>query len=293
MPFIGKLIILLLASLNAYFIDIEMVNFSVAVILILIFGIPHGATDHVLFNILQSGRLEQNPKQKFIFFYLLTMALFSLAWYFFPVLSLLLFLLISAYHFGETQLSYWKEKNALKPIAFLSWGIAILSIILFSDIPRLQQYLVPSLLSEDILLSVLSIKYYLFVGSLGIFLALIAIYDRYKILGELFDLGVITLLSIVCPLLLSFALFFAFWHSKDAIILQINSLKLSSNSFSIRQWIKLALPFSILSIVGIVMIIGVTQFFEFEIPLVTLLFILIAIITLPHALIMSRYLSKN
>ncbi|MEQ8241672.1 MAG: Brp/Blh family beta-carotene 15,15'-dioxygenase [Cyclobacteriaceae bacterium] len=293
MSTLGKLTILLIAGVNAYFIDITSVNFAIAIILILFFGIPHGATDHVLFNVLKTGTLESTPKKAFIVFYLLTMILFALFWYFLPALSLLFFLIISAYHFGETQLSYWNKSHQLKSIAYLSWGVAVLCIILLSDIERLEYYLVGSLITEETLVFVASIKYYLIIVPIVIFFTLLLIYERKKVFQEIMDLAMIAILAWLSPLLLSFALFFAFWHSNDAILFQIQRLKTSSLSFSINQWVKLALPYSIISIVGIIIIVGSTYFFKIDTPLITLLFILIALITLPHSLIMSRFIQAK
>ena len=78
-------------------------------IFILLLGIPHGAIDHVLF--FKKRKMSQT---KFYSIYLGLSFLFVILWHILPVISLILFLLISAFHFGESQFADIFFNNCFK-----------------------------------------------------------------------------------------------------------------------------------------------------------------------------------
>ena len=67
-------------------------------------GIPHGAIDHLV----EKETLKRENKifgfNFFLLKYLLYILFYGLMWYFLPSMSLLFFLIISAEHFGETDI---------------------------------------------------------------------------------------------------------------------------------------------------------------------------------------------
>ena len=72
--------------------------------LILLTGIPHGSLDHLIQEANDKRQNRVYDFAKFIVKYLLLMAVYGLAWYWFSGISLMVFLIISAWHFGETDL---------------------------------------------------------------------------------------------------------------------------------------------------------------------------------------------
>ena len=99
---------------------------------ILLIGIPHGAIDHVLF--FKKRSLSQ---LQFYSIYLGLILIFLVLWIFFPFWSLLLFLLISAFHFGESQFSEIKTARLIKDLLFPVWGIALLSTLMHYNLQEL------------------------------------------------------------------------------------------------------------------------------------------------------------
>ena len=77
----------------------------VLIFFIIFFGLPHGALDTLL---AKKNNLYNNFLSfiKFNFIYVLIAIITFLLWFFFPVLSLFTFLLISIFHFSED----WKNK---------------------------------------------------------------------------------------------------------------------------------------------------------------------------------------
>ena len=78
----------------------------VALVLIVFIGIPHGANDHLLFFNLINKSVDKNNKKSILFFasYIGLIILYVCCWYLFPTFSLGLFILISIYHFGQSNL---------------------------------------------------------------------------------------------------------------------------------------------------------------------------------------------
>lgn len=99
-------------------------------------GIPHGAVDHLL----ESGKIHGKPRPVFILKYLGIMLLYLLLWKWFPVASLLIFLLYSAFHFGQADIQEW-QIGRLPHIKSFFWGVLILGIILFSHVSEVAQIL--------------------------------------------------------------------------------------------------------------------------------------------------------
>ena len=86
----------------------------ITIVLITFLGIPHGAIDHIIYYQIcrqnpssrvhtqdLPGRSEIGWRLGFYWNYLLIMAVWAISWLFFPSCTLFVFLVISAYHFGE------------------------------------------------------------------------------------------------------------------------------------------------------------------------------------------------
>ena len=75
---------------------------------------------------------------QFYALYLGLIVLFVAAWFYFPILSFVFFLVLSAFHFGESQfvdakLSLWK----FNPLLFLFWGLALLATLVYYNMGEL------------------------------------------------------------------------------------------------------------------------------------------------------------
>ena len=98
-----------------------------ASILILLFGIPHGAIDHILFF-----RKRTMSQLQFYSIYLGLIVCFVVLWLWQPLLSFVLFLLLSAYHFGESQLVDIRLlRGRFKPLIYFNWGLALLATLVY------------------------------------------------------------------------------------------------------------------------------------------------------------------
>lgn len=85
-------------------------------------GLPHGAVDHIL----ETGTLRPSRLPAFIFEYIGKALVLAGIWYLFPVVGLCLFLIYSAWHFGQGDGETWEWSGSRS----LAWGASVLLFIL-------------------------------------------------------------------------------------------------------------------------------------------------------------------
>ncbi|MFV8339195.1 Brp/Blh family beta-carotene 15,15'-dioxygenase [Flavobacterium sp. LB3P21] len=256
--------------------------------LIFTFGILHGANDLLLIKNIKATK-QSNSWFKILGYYVVVVLIGALLFYIIPQLALLLFILISAYHFGEQQ---WQDLLDAFPKWFqmvfqFLYGFIILQLLFVFHSSEVQSIILkianiktPSLYF-DLLLQI----------SLATFIGLSAYLYwklekiRRKLLLEFFYLVLFAILFKSSSLIWGFAIYFVLWHSIPSIIDQIKFL---NGSFSIKYFIaycKTAGIYWLLSIVGITLIYYMCkeeQLFN------ALFFSFLAAITFPHALVITN-----
>lgn len=268
------------------------------IFLMLILGIPHGAADHLVFfaNHEDNKKTSKNWLQ-FYSLYLGTMLGYALAWWLMPMFCFVIFLIFSAYHFGQSQLYYLatKENTFLKSILYFCWGMGLLSGLL--AIHHTQTF---AILQDTPFVSLIQLLFnWIFPLQLLFwtitFTLLLGMYGKgnirlMDILQEAVLLMLLFLLFIQTTLLWSFAMYFALWHSLQTITQEIKVFRQSIQpTYSWKNYILDVLPFSLISFVGIGLILTALYFYEFQqANLLFIFFVLISILTAPHALLMER-----
>jgi Brp/Blh family beta-carotene 15,15'-monooxygenase len=263
-------------------------------IFILLLGIPHGAIDHVLLT-------EKISINKFWFYslYLGLITINTVLWFVLPGLSLLFFLLVSAYHFGQSQLSFLPE-SFLSKLLFILWGISILSGLLLynsSDIDWLlmntSEFGISSfegLLYEVKLITITSTASVILL--LGYFLYKNKI-TLEKMGLELIDLFLVHASFYILPLLIGFTLYFIILHSLKVMVDEFEFLKSKKPSFNISKFIALLTPFSLLSFIGSAIIIALIFNGWLNLSLAFILLVLLSGITLPHSVVMEFFYTEE
>ena len=102
----------------------------ISLFFIIFMGIPHGAIDgaiSVTFGFTKSFHLQV----RFIITYFLIAILVVVLWYFLPVFSLILFLLVSMFHFGCGDLN-WKNNNLYYISGYAHGGLIVVGIIFYN-----------------------------------------------------------------------------------------------------------------------------------------------------------------
>lgn len=254
----------------------ESVAFNVSVLFLVggfIFpGMTHGSLDFQVMNRFMGGRWSKSGT---LSFYLLLVAAVLTAWSFSPTAVFLLFLINSAYHFGETDLQNRSFGNtALK---FL-YGSLLLGFLFLSHYDETIAYVRPFGITLPMFHGGLPAP--LFWSVLGLIGSLLFYSGRKSGLSEI----VLTLaIGVKLPLVLAFGIYYILIHSRTAWRDLGHELRLEEPVM-----LRKAAPFTI---AGCLFIAGTYWMFgsdpSFPDQPVVLLVAGLAAITLPHTIAMA------
>ncbi|MBC7553912.1 MAG: Brp/Blh family beta-carotene 15,15'-dioxygenase [Taibaiella sp.] len=262
---------------------------------IILLGIPHGAADLLVAGRTAGEEKKSFSKMRFLTVYVSMLLAFGALLWFFPLLGGILFILLSAYHFGETDLNFVNVGSVLGKLLVTSYGILIISVILFSHFEEVKLLLEPFnivlknrgfinwlseqryyLMSFSVLIFFTSLFLYLFKNGVEVFLSK----DRFLI-------GFASMVFILfnLPLLLGFTFYFVAWHSLFSLKNIVGYLR-KSEDISPMLIVQKMLLYSSIAIGGIA-IFGVASFFFFTGGSAVIYpFLGLAVLTAPHMLVM-------
>jgi Brp/Blh family beta-carotene 15,15'-monooxygenase len=261
-------------------------------ILIFTFGMVHGSNDIMIVDKL--SKKTNSSFFKILLTYLFVVTAAIIIFYYIPVLALALFILFSAYHFGE---QHWEEvlSNLSLPLQkffFFCYGLLILYLVFLFNVEAVINiiYEITSLEVNDIYAS--EVTQILFV-----ILFLITAHAVYKkqiainsVFRELFSLLVFAIIFNSSSLIWGFTIYFIFWHSIPSLLDQITFIYGDLKKKSVLKYIKAALPYWLVSLVGITLLFLI---FKDEKHFHSLFFAFIAAVTFPHAVVMLRMFSNK
>jgi Brp/Blh family beta-carotene 15,15'-monooxygenase len=268
----------------------------IALVLIVFIGIPHGANDHLLFFNLINKSVDKNNKKSILFFasYIGLIILYVCCWYIFPTFSLGLFILISIYHFGQSNL-YISPINSkfVKLISIFLSGSFVLLTPIFAHIetalPVIQSLSKnPDILkiSED-----LGNKLAISAGILMIIHWVILMLSKHinfkNGLQEILNVLLLFGLFYYSPLWIGFAIYFTLWHAIPSIEDQINFFKTSRANYNLGKYVREIFPFSLIALFGLFFVYHYSEDYISVNQGIALLFSFIAVITLPHMIMMD------
>jgi len=257
-------------------------------------GLMHGATDHILYINSEDATFKSKIPKPFIVKYLLIFLFMGLMWLILPSLAIIFFLVVSSYHFGQTQLQYIaiSEGSVYKKLLYLVWGILILSLIVLLNLDESKALInsaIPTLdltwLDADRSKSIILAASLMFLITYGILYK----YITWKtMIFELAEILIITLLAYQSNLVITFGVFFGLWHSLRASQIQIHKVSTVQN-YTIRLFVKESLPFTLISVFGIALMMLLASFYESSIRVEMLFLVAISMLTLPHMFIYERF----
>ena len=261
-------------------------------LLIAVVGIPHGAIDHIIY-------LEENKTKPFHFYlsYFTLMGLYIICWIFLPIASLLFFLLLSAYHFGESQFSNILDRDiTTKYILPFTWGCSLLSgLVLYNK----EEVLLLSKNSPDLsnLIVIFHWELYLLILLFSttitiMILARLLWTKKIKVeqcLKEIYLLVLIHSSFYVLPLLLGFTLYFVILHSVKVLIDEFTYLKIKKQLSSPLSFVKLLFPYTALSILGAGLLLYGVYFEIINVSYTFIILVFISALTLPHSIVMNGF----
>ena len=264
-------------------------------IMVALFGIPHGAIDNIIL-------LSENNVSpfKFYFWYIMAIILYVICWIYLPVFSFVVFLLLSCFHFGESQLANFKIKVFYSKFIYMLWGLAMISALFYYN-----SYELTNLFDKfsdtnrfKIVLNPIFLKYTFYVANflILIFLSVLTRKKQIKIdifFQEIFQLFLIHLTFILFPVVISFTLYFVFLHSIKVLFDEYHYLSSITKGFNLLRFLKLLIPYTIISIVFILIFMFLNKGSDYEISILLFSFISISVITLPHSFVMTNFYDKN
>ena len=278
-----------------------MVQLVFSGLLLLVAGIPHGALDHLVERERALRLGESFSLSVFLVKYIVMMGIYAVAWLLVPVPCLLVFLSVSAWHFGETDLQnaphtpYWS-------LARLSAGGFVLAFMLLTHAAETTPILAQIVQADDLALLIwrgmveqsgVVLRGW---ATLTLVLTMLA-YAHCPIAIDgwrMSRLVAIIGLAFYLPLLPAFMLYFGGWHALSSFHLIQNYLPAGAKNPTEAAWNvwKQSLPLTGVAF-GVLGLCAVAWYYTtpgFD-PL-PILFILLSLITLPHISVMYSITKK-
>lgn len=261
--------------------------------LIFSIGILHGANDLLL---LEKVNIKKGAFSRvgILSCYVLMVLMVTLLFYFVPKIALALFLIISAYHFGEQQWQHLEDFFYLgvRLVFEFCYGSVVL-LLLFSfhllEVQKIIFAISSSLVSTNFILFLLAF-FGLFLTVFGIYFCMKTKKIRSQLAMELFHLLVFTIIFKSSSLIWGFAIYFVFWHSLPSIINQTKFLYGALNKTNFILYLKSALLYWIISLLAIA---SIYYLFSNEKIFNALFFSFLAAITFPHVLVIVKVFGKE
>ncbi|NHF58188.1 beta-carotene 15,15'-dioxygenase, Brp/Blh family [Flavobacteriaceae bacterium TP-CH-4] len=266
----------------------NQVENTLAYVLILTFGMLHGAND---LKLIQKSTKEATGGTSFavaLSLYVLVVLLGFGLFYWFPSFAFVLFIVVSGYHFGE---QHWVSKidstSFSVRVFYLSYGLLVLGM-LFDVHQDAVTEVIDKITGHQIPADVY--QWLLWISAAVFALLYLFLYTRKSIhanlIKQLFFLLVFFVVFNTASLLWSFAIYFILWHSLPSIADQIIFLYGNLSSDSFLGYVKSSFIYWLVAAVGA----GFLLFFLKDDMETSLSFFLafLAAITFPHVLVIGR-----
>jgi Brp/Blh family beta-carotene 15,15'-monooxygenase len=262
--------------------------------MMLLLGLPHGATDHGLFLALQDGQL-RGKKISFYLSYLAIIAIYGLIWWFSPVVAFLIFMLLSVYHFGQSNWVNLNYGNAILERAhYILWGTGILltPILLHAEEAIT---IVKAMTGTVVITAPSTTDLYLFVGVTGLLnvLMIVVLWWQQRIsfrrlATEVLAYALLITMFFTNSLLLGFSVYFVFWHSLASAKDQLQFFKLRLSP-TLRRQLLSEVTMTVLGALSFCLIIwfGPGPETALQPAVIGGVFIFISLLTLPHMLLVE------
>lgn len=288
----------LLFLIDTFFALNNSTQISFLILVLILFGVPHGALDLYIDQHLYPSESHQ---KLFLLKYIANILGYALVWYFFPMAALFIFIGITAFHFGEID---WlgKSETFVHKLVYSFIGLLWILFLLSKNIQfALQIFMrMERAASNESYWVTLANKIYpiTLIGLASIYFMLFFFksyffsnnkYYYYLVLQQI----ILVVFAFYMPLWLCFAFYFGFWHS----LLSFDKIRITFNmSNNFKGWKQLlvnAAPFSIMAWLGFIFITFLTLNSKDASGVFTLLFISLSVLALPHLQIFTKIKLKQ
>ena len=255
--------------------------------LIFTFGILHGANDLVLISQLKSGK-----KSKFIkilLSYVTIVLISALLFTKIPMVALVLFILVSSYHFGEQHWQVILRDGTILLIKLFQFNFGLLLLMLLFSFNKQSVIQIVNKIT-NIIVTEHEISVALLI-TIGVFLVnsilLMKTSTSFKknAIEQLFYLLLLCIIFKVSGLIWGFTIYFIFWHSIPSLYDQIKFLYGNYSFSNFKKYFISAFIYWITSLLGISVLFLISKdWVIFD----ALFFSFLAAITFPHAIVIVK-----
>ncbi len=260
---------------------------------LLFFGLPHGALDHQVESI--SSKNINWSFADFLKSYFLKIVITCIIWLLSPSVGFVSFLLFSGYHFGETDLRSPEFGLNPKGVIITFYGLGILGCLLLPRITEvwlILEWISPVFAADNDFTSAISANRLVLWSFFFLLVSFISVYlftksnARRSVRVRLFVPAFLLLILSPLPALTAFSFYFGLWHSLHALMHIRKHL-----GCSLPEMVRIALPFSIISTVGLAAFLVFIMVKDWSPAWMTLVFI--SALTTPHVGVMTRMYDKG
>lgn len=256
--------------------------------LIFSFGILHGANDISIIRKLQPVFKGRKGDLRIIAAYTGFVLLVALAFFALPLLALLFFIGISAYHFGEQHWQHKARAGAWQRMAlYVSYGATILFMLFFLHGAEVSE-IITAITAFSPPLWVYRAGFFSAAGVLLLSLLLNIPRDEWlrRLPFELLLLGVFYLVFANASLIWAFAIYFILWHSIPSLMDQISMLYGRYTFKNGMKYLRNSAVYWVAAMLSLVVAFFI--FREGDSGFLPLFFCFLAAITFPHVLVIGR-----
>ena len=259
--------------------------------LILTVGILHGSNDIMLVNHTLRSKLKISNLIIFIT-YVIMVATAAVLFYFTPFFALSLFILFSAYHFGEQHfISKTNKYNNYVYLYYTIYGFLILTMIFFIKSREVIDIIfdITNFTLSDIMLEY---SFYVFLV-LTLILSPILSYKKlvsFNYFQEIILLIIMFVIFFSSTLISGFAIYFIIWHSIPSLKDQVVALHDRYNKDTLMLYLKNSALYWFVSIISLFLLYFIIND---EKLFISLFFSFLAAITFPHVIVMFNLFKKK
>jgi Brp/Blh family beta-carotene 15,15'-monooxygenase len=262
----------------------------------LLLGVPHGAADLLVARNTAFSKNHKFSVPTFFAEYLSLIFAFALIFYFFPLIANLIFILLAAYHFGESDLHRYKVEG-ISGFAFQCfYGLFIIAAIILPNWVEAKAMI--STMAQDPaqqhILTAIERYRFIILTLLLICMVLSSAYYLFKSKIPAKDIAQFVIITIVIllivtqlPMLLAFTAYFVFWHSLRSIY-HIISFLLKSRSVKLNRIISEMALYSVMAMIGVGILAIVSYGYADARSFQIYIFFGLAVLTAPHMRIMHK-----
>ncbi|MEM1324988.1 MAG: Brp/Blh family beta-carotene 15,15'-dioxygenase [Bacteroidota bacterium] len=290
------IVFLIVVLYHLFAVHLSQAQYVICAAAILLFGIPHGAIDHLLERHFYRRENRFSSSQRFILWYVLCMAAYLVVWMLLPFRALLIFIALGIYHFGQ---EFIEESCAVpnRKVGFLLWGSLILVMPLLFHYEDSIAYVhettkinLPA--ATDLQLNILAFS--IPVVNLLYFSYL---YFKKQIKQSVFmtvlaQLIVWTLVYWSTPFLIGFTLYFVVFHSFNSMQHQYEALLRFKKQYRITTYLRDLSAFTLLSYSGVVLLFFFIDWQQWQ-QLMLYSLVFISVLTLPHMMVFEHFYAQR